>query len=105
MVSALFYNFSGDFEPEEFVDEYQEQLRTLVEAKLEQGETVDTEETFGEREEGEEAEVLDLMEALRRSVSAAKEKKSGGGSSSSSSSSSSSGSRKKSTSKIGRASW
>jgi len=98
MASALVENFSGDFEPAEYVDEYQEQLRTLVEAKLEQGETVDTEETFGEREEGEEAEVLDLMEALRRSVSAAKEKKSGGGSSSSSSSSSSSGSRKKSTS-------
>ncbi len=97
MASALVENFSGDFQPEEFVDEYQEQLRTLVEAKLEQGEAVDTEETFGEREEGEEAEVLDLMEALRRSVSAAKEKKSGGakaasgGSSSGSSSSSSSG--------------
>ena len=81
MASALVENFSGDFEPADYTDEYQEQLRTLVEAKLEQGETVDTEETFGtDREEGEEAEVLDLMEALRRSVSAAKEKKSGGGS-------------------------
>lgn len=79
MASALVENFSGDFDPGEFTDEYQEQLRSLVEAKLEQGAAVDTEETFGtDREEGEEAEVLDLMEALRRSVSAAKEKKAGG---------------------------
>ncbi|QDB79805.1 Ku protein [Georgenia wutianyii] len=94
MASALVENFSGDFEPADYTDEYQEQLRTLVEAKLEQGDTVDTEETFGEQEKGEEAEVLDLMEALRRSVSAAKEKKSGGSSAKGSgSSASSSGSR------------
>ncbi|MCM3659654.1 Ku protein [Georgenia satyanarayanai] len=86
MSQALVENFSGDFDPSEYTDEYQAQLRTLVEAKLEQGDTVDTEETFGtDREEGEEAEVLDLMEALRRSVSAAKEKKSGSGSGSGSS--------------------
>src|SRR5690606_16559306 len=104
MASALVENFSGDFEPGEYTDEYQEQLRTLVEAKLEQGDAVDTEETFGtDREEGEEAEVLDLMEALRRSVSAAKEKKGGakaaaaGGGGSSSGSGSDSGSAKKST--------
>lgn len=104
MASALVENFSGDFEPGEYTDEYQEQLRTLVEAKLEQGDAVDTEETFGtDREEGEEAEVLDLMEALRRSVSAAKEKKGGaqaaasGGGGSSSGSGSGSGSAKKST--------
>ncbi|WP_454085981.1 non-homologous end joining protein Ku [Georgenia sp. Marseille-Q6866] len=101
MSQALVENFSGDFDPSEYTDEYQAQLRTLVEAKLEQGDTVDTEETFGtDREEGEEAEVLDLMEALRRSVSAAKEKKSGSGSGSGSSGSkaSSSSTAKKSTS-------
>ncbi|WP_413452690.1 Ku protein [Georgenia phoenicis] len=88
MSQALVENFSGDFDPSEYTDEYQAQLRTLVEAKLEQGDTVDTEETFGtDREEGEEAEVLDLMEALRRSVSAAKEKKAGSGSASKASSS------------------
>lgn len=96
MSQALVENFSGDFDPSEYTDEYQAQLRTLVEAKLEQGDTVDTEETFGtDREEGEEAEVLDLMEALRRSVSAAKEKKSG--SSSGSGSKASSSTEKKST--------
>lgn len=83
MASALVENFSGDFEPADYTDDYQEQLRALVEAKLEQGETVEVEEVVGDREEGGEAEVLDLMEALRRSVSAAKEKKGGAKTSSS----------------------
>ena len=92
MSAALVENFSGDFDPEEFTDDYQEQLRTLVEAKLEEGEGVDTEATFGAKEEeAEDAEVLDLMEALRRSVSDAKKRKT---SSSSKSASGKSGSAK-----------
>ncbi len=52
-----------------FSDEYQEQLRTLIAAKLEQGEALDTAATFGEEgEEAGDAEVIDLMEALRQSV-------------------------------------
>jgi len=67
MSRALVDSFASDFTPEKFVDEYQEQLKTLVEAKLEAGEAYDTEATFGrETESG--GEVLDLMEALRRSV-------------------------------------
>lgn len=68
--AALMESFAGDFEPEKFTDEYQEELRTLIAAKLEQGESVDTAVTFGE-EEGETSgggEVIDLMEALQRSV-------------------------------------
>jgi DNA end-binding protein Ku len=68
MSAALVESFSSDFKPEDFTDEYQEQLRTLIEAKLEQGETLDTEATFGEEGEAEGGKVLDLMEALRRSV-------------------------------------
>ena len=68
MSAALVESFSSDFKPEDFMDEYQEQLRTLIEAKLEQGETLDTEATFGEEGEEEGGKVLDLMEALRRSV-------------------------------------
>ncbi len=70
MSSALVDSFSSDFTPEEFTDEYQEQLQELVEAKLEKGEGYETDETFGETGEEEEsgAKVLDLMEALRRSV-------------------------------------
>ena len=67
MGRQLVDSFASDFTPEKFTDEYQEQLKTLVEAKLEAGDAFDTEATFGrETEEG--GEVLDLMEALRRSV-------------------------------------
>ncbi|MCS5495886.1 Ku protein [Cnuibacter physcomitrellae] len=69
MAMSLVDQFSSDFEPEKFTDEYQEQLRTLIEAKLDQGDSVDTDETFGRAGDDDEGgEVLDLMEALRRSV-------------------------------------
>jgi DNA end-binding protein Ku len=77
MSSALVDSFASDFSPEDFTDDYQEQLRTLIDAKLEQGEALDTEATFGEQPEKESGgEVIDLMEALRRSVerNAAKKK-------------------------------
>jgi DNA end-binding protein Ku len=67
MSKQLVESFASDFEPEKFTDDYQEQLRTLVEAKLEQGDALDTEATFGRETEGG-GEVLDLMEALKRSV-------------------------------------
>lgn len=64
----------SDFEPEQFVDEYQQELRTLIQAKLEQGDAVDTTATFGEQPEEEEGgEVIDLMEALRQSIAAKRE--------------------------------
>lgn len=68
--SSLVDSFADDFTPEKFHDEYQDQLRKLIEAKLEQGDAVDTDATFGEaaEEAGESGEVIDLMEALRRSV-------------------------------------
>ena len=67
MSRALVDSFASDFEPEKFTDDYQEQLKTLIEAKLDAGDAYDTEATFG-RETDEGGEVLDLMEALRRSV-------------------------------------
>lgn len=67
MSRALVESFASDFTPEKYTDDYQEQLKTLIEAKLDAGDAYDTEATFGrETEEG--GEVLDLMEALRRSV-------------------------------------
>ncbi|MFF2052206.1 Ku protein [Leifsonia sp. NPDC058194] len=68
--AALMESFAGDFEPEKFTDEYQEELRRLIDAKLEQGESMDTAETFGEEPEKAKGggEVIDLMEALQRSV-------------------------------------
>ena len=50
MSRQLVESFASDFTPEKFTDDYQEQLRTLVEAKLEQGDALDTEATFGARE-------------------------------------------------------
>ena len=59
----------SDFAPEQYVDEYQQELRTLIAAKLEQGEGIDTAATFGEEPEEEKGgEVIDLMEALRQSI-------------------------------------
>ncbi|RIX31164.1 non-homologous end joining protein Ku [Amnibacterium setariae] len=71
MATSLVKSFESDFSPADFTDEYQEQLKKLVDAKLEQGESVDTAATFGEQEEDEgDGEVIDLMEALKRSVEA-----------------------------------
>ena len=75
MSAALVDSMASDFEPDQFTDDYQEQLRLLIEAKLDKGESLDTEETFGAPAEAGEGEVIDLMEALKRSI----EKKRGGG--------------------------
>jgi len=68
MSSSLVDSFASDFSPEKFSDDYQDQLRTLIDAKLKQGETLDTDATFGEESEAQGGEVLDLMDALRRSI-------------------------------------
>ncbi|ACL38520.1 Ku protein [Pseudarthrobacter chlorophenolicus A6] len=69
MSAALVESMAADFEPESFTDDYQVQLRKLIDAKLEQGESLDTDETFGvEAGEGGKGEVIDLMEALKRSL-------------------------------------
>jgi DNA end-binding protein Ku len=68
MSSQLVKSFESDFEPGKFTDEYQAQLRQLIDAKLAEGDAYDTEATFGESESDQGGEVLDLMEALRRSV-------------------------------------
>lgn len=68
MSSSLVKSFASDFSPEKFSDDYQEQLRKLIEAKLEQGDALDTDATFGDELEVPGGEVLDLMEALRRSI-------------------------------------
>jgi DNA end-binding protein Ku len=70
MSAQLVSSYESDFTPEDYTDEYQVQLRQLIDAKIEKGDTLDPAETFGEKEEGEGAEVVDLMEALKRSVAA-----------------------------------
>ena len=69
MASSLVDNMSTDFSPDKFSDEYQDQLRKLIAAKLEKGDALDTAATFGEEEDqADRGEVVNLMEALRRSV-------------------------------------
>lgn len=71
MSEALVESFSSRFRPDAFVDEYQAQLRKLIEAKLEQGDALDTAATFGEQPESDDeqgAEPIDLMEVLQRSI-------------------------------------
>ncbi|MDT0158627.1 Ku protein [Microbacterium sp. ARD32] len=78
MASSLVDSYSSDFEPESFVDEYQKELRTLIDAKIEAGETFDVSETFADDGEGAGGEVIDLMEALRASVERSKAARAGG---------------------------
>jgi DNA end-binding protein Ku len=68
--SALLESFSSNFAPENFSDNYQEELRKLIDAKLEKGDALDTAATFGEEAAPSEStgEVIDLMDALQKSV-------------------------------------
>ncbi|OJU41416.1 MAG: Ku protein [Microbacterium sp. 69-10] len=75
--ASLVDSYSSDFEPESFVDEYQKELRTLIDAKIKAGETFDAAETFAEEGEGDGGEVIDLMEALRASVERSKAARAG----------------------------
>ena len=72
MARQLIENLTAEWNPEEFTDEYREALLRIVEAKIsgEEIEVVEAEPT---------AKVVDLMEALKASVAAAK-KQAGGGS-------------------------
>jgi DNA end-binding protein Ku len=80
MAQSLVASFESDFSPADFTDEYQVQLQKLVQAKLEEGDALDTGATFGEpAEQPSDGEVIDLMEALRRSVAANREAGKGGG--------------------------
>lgn len=91
MASALVEQFSGDFEPEQYEDDYQDELRELIDAKLEHGDAMDTEATFGREAEDDEGsgsggsgsgggKVLDLMGALEASLGKRGAARSGGGS-------------------------
>jgi len=79
MSLSLVESFEADFEPEKFGDDYQDQLRALIEAKRKKGDAVDTAETFGLEpdDEGEGGEVLSLMDALKRSVESSRASRSG----------------------------
>lgn len=67
--ASLVESYSSNFSPEEFVDEYQEELRRLIEHKRVSGEALEVEAT----EDGDGGgEVIDLMAALRESLEKAR---------------------------------
>ena len=67
MARSLVESMAGDFEPEEYTDDYRAALEAVIEAKVEGREVVETEEPQPAA-----GNVVDLMSALRASVDAAK---------------------------------
>lgn len=66
MATSLIDSMTGDFEPEQYHDEYREALQAVIDAKIEGREVVQPAETE------EKAPVVDLMSALQESVEAAR---------------------------------
>lgn len=73
MAESLIDTLSGDFQPEQYSDNYREALQALIEAKVEGREVVQPEQPAADS-----GTVVDLMAALRASVEAAKQGRSGG---------------------------
>lgn len=67
MARMLVETLAGDFEPDEFEDDYADAVEALVKAKIEGGEVRRTETSTKSS-----GEVVDLLAALQKSVSAAK---------------------------------
>lgn len=70
MSKSLVENMETDFNANTFGDDDQEQLRQLIDAKIAEGDALDTAATFGEEPDDADrsGDVVDLMEALRQSV-------------------------------------
>ena len=98
MAGMLVESFAGDFQPEDYTDEYRVELEQLIEAKLEGGEAFPAQEPT---EEGEDAEVVDLLAALQRSVERHKDSGEDSKSSSDSTSDSNSGGSRSSGTRSG----
>lgn len=76
MAQTFIDALKGDFEPEAFTDSYREALEEVVQQKLSGVEVAEEPET----ETGGDAEVVDLVAALRASVEAAKKRREAAGS-------------------------
>ncbi len=75
MAESLVESLAGDYDPNEFEDDYAAAVQALVEAKIAGGDVV-AEPVSSTEGTG---EVVDLLEALRRSVDKAKAARAGGG--------------------------
>lgn len=67
MAASLIETMAADFEPEKYEDDYQNQLKELIEAKAAGGEAFTVEEKESSDDDGDD-EVADLLAALRASV-------------------------------------
>jgi DNA end-binding protein Ku len=67
MAESLVASMAGDFEPEQYHDDYREALQKVIDAKIEGREVVGTAPAAPDT-----GQVVDLMAALRASVEAAK---------------------------------
>ena len=68
MAESLVASMSGDFDPEEYTDDYRTALQEVIDAKVEGRQVVETEERQPSA-----GNVVDLMSALKASVEAAKQ--------------------------------
>lgn len=68
MAASLIETMAADFEPEKYEDDYQNQLKELIEAKAAGGEAFTVEEREDASDDDGEDEVADLLAALRASV-------------------------------------
>ncbi len=64
MALNLVDSFAGDFQPKDYGDDYREQLQQLIDAKLDGGEAFEK----PEAPDDDDADVVDLLAALKRSV-------------------------------------
>ena len=71
MAKALVENLSAKFDPSKYDDTYRKELLELLRAKAATGELPER------KEDGDEGQVVDLMQALRESVERTKSKRSG----------------------------
>ncbi len=71
MATSLVESMSADFDPTEYTDDYQMELRKLIEDTIENGGEKVIRPEDETTSEGEDAEVVDLVAALQRSVEAA----------------------------------
>ncbi|MDQ1740731.1 MAG: end-binding protein Ku, partial [Pseudonocardiales bacterium] len=72
MAASLVESMAGDFEPEQFSDNYREAVIELIDAKLERGESATLPGTDKQPKAGKTGEVVDLLTALQRSVDRAR---------------------------------
>ena len=68
MAASLIETMAADFEPEKYEDDYQNQLKELIEAKAAGGEAFTVEEREQASDDDGDDEVADLLAALRASV-------------------------------------